>query len=211
MAMKHPSNTIQRRNILTGLFITCLLPAMLSGCGNGGAAAGQEAGPAPELPVMTVDTTSAMTSNEYAALLEGKVNVDIRPQVDGYLDKIFVDEGSFVKAGQPLFQVNAQPYTEQLNKDIANLHAMESSLNAAELEVEKVRPLVANKVIAEMQLKTATAALQTAKANVEQAKAAVAASRINVGFTLVNSRLHVGNQLLIAGKEGGKSGLWVRP
>lgn len=187
MAMKHPNNTIHHRNILPGLFMALLLPAVLSGCSGKGAAAGQETAPAAELPVMTMDTTSAMTTNEYAALLEGKVNVDVRTQVDGYLDKIFVDEGSFVKAGQPLFQINALPYTEQLNKDIASLHAMESSLTAAELEVEKVRPLVANKVIAEMQLKTAMAALQTAKANVEQARAAVAASRINVGFTLVKA------------------------
>lgn len=143
--------------------------------------------PVPELPVLTLDTTTAMTTSDYSALLEGKVNVDIRPQVDGYLDKIFVDEGSFVKAGQPLFQINDQTYREQLNKDIASLHAMESALNAAQLEVDKVKPLVENKVMAEMQLKTALATLQTAKANVEQAKAAVASSRINVGFTLVKA------------------------
>ncbi|NLR68909.1 efflux RND transporter periplasmic adaptor subunit [Chitinophaga varians] len=168
--------------------IACLLPAALSSCGSkaGAEAAGMEA-PVPELPVMTLDTTTAMTTNDYSALLEGKVNVDIRPQVDGYLDKIFVDEGSYVKAGQPLFQINDQTYREQLNKDIASLHAMESALNAAQLEVDKVKPLVDNKVMAEMQLKTALATLQTAKANVEQAKAAVASSRINVGFTLVKA------------------------
>ncbi|NML38866.1 efflux RND transporter periplasmic adaptor subunit [Chitinophaga sp. G-6-1-13] len=168
--------------------IACLVPAALSSCGNkaGAAAAGMEA-PVPELPVMTLDTTTAMTTNDYSALLEGKVNVDIRPQVDGYLDKIFVDEGSYVKAGQPLFQINDQTYREQLNKDIASLHAMESALNAAQLEVDKVKPLVDNKVMAEMQLKTALATLQTAKANVEQARAAVASSRINVGFTLVKA------------------------
>lgn len=168
--------------------MACLLPAALSSCGNkaGAETAGMET-PVPELPVMTLDTTTAMTTSDYSALLEGKVNVDIRPQVDGYLDKIFVDEGSYVKAGQPLFQINDQTYREQLNKDIASLHAMESALNAAQLEVDKVKPLVDNKVMAEMQLKTALATLQTAKANVEQAKAAVASSRINVGFTLVKA------------------------
>lgn len=168
--------------------MACLLPAALSSCGNkaGAETAGMET-PVPELPVMTLDTTTAMTTSDYSALLEGKVNVDIRPQVDGYLDKIFVDEGSYVKAGQPLFQINEQTYREQLNKDIASLHAMESALNAAQLEVDKVKPLVDNKVMAEMQLKTALATLQTAKANVEQAKAAVASSRINVGFTLVKA------------------------
>ncbi|WP_240975446.1 efflux RND transporter periplasmic adaptor subunit [Chitinophaga fulva] len=186
--MTHAKSNIRSRHLIPGLMIACLVPAALSSCGNkaGAAAAGMEA-PVPELPVMTLDTTTAMTTNDYSALLEGKVNVDIRPQVDGYLDKIFVDEGSYVKAGQPLFQINDQTYREQLNKDIASLHAMESALNAAQLEVDKVKPLVDNKVMAEMQLKTALATLQTAKANVEQARAAVASSRINVGFTLVKA------------------------
>ncbi|MBS0026480.1 efflux RND transporter periplasmic adaptor subunit [Chitinophaga sp. 2R12] len=177
---------ISYSNIFPGLLIAGLLSAALYGCG---ASAGEAppAGAAPELPVSTLDTSSALTGSSYAAVLEGKVNVDIRTQVDGYLDKIFVDEGSFVKAGQPLFQVNDRPFREQLNKDIANLHAMQSSLHAAELEVDKVKPLVDNKVVADMQLKTAMAALQTAKANVEQAKAAVAASQINVGFSLVKA------------------------
>lgn len=186
--MTHQQSNVRSRRLIPGLIMACLLPAALSSCGNkaGAETAGMEA-PVPELPVLTLDTTTAMTTSDYSALLEGKVNVDIRPQVDGYLDKIFVDEGSFVKAGQPLFQINDQTYREQLNKDIASLHAMESALNAAQLEVDKVKPLVENKVMAEMQLKTALATLQTAKANVEQAKAAVASSRINVGFTLVKA------------------------
>ncbi|NSL87704.1 efflux RND transporter periplasmic adaptor subunit [Chitinophaga sp. Mgbs1] len=165
-----------------------MLAAGITGCGgNAGAAAGAEAMPPQELPVATLDTTTAMTTKAYAAQLEGKVNVDVRPQVDGYLDKIYVEEGSYVKAGQPLFGINDQPYREQLNKDIASLHAMESALAAAELEAEKIRPLVENKVVAGIQLKTAQATVQTAKANVEQAKAAVAASRINMGFTVVKA------------------------
>ncbi|RXK82861.1 biotin/lipoyl-binding protein [Filimonas effusa] len=59
--------------------------------------------PTPELPVMTLDTTTALTIRDYAALLEGTENVDLRPQVSGYLEKIFVEEGRFVTAGQPLF------------------------------------------------------------------------------------------------------------
>ncbi|NLR79538.1 efflux RND transporter periplasmic adaptor subunit [Chitinophaga eiseniae] len=165
-----------------------LLSATLYGCGSQATdATASAAANVPELPITTLDTTSAFTTSEYATIVEGKVNVDVRPQVDGYLDKIYIEEGSFVKAGQPLFKINDQPYTEQLNKDIANLHAMQSAVTSAELEVEKIKPLVANKVVADMQLKTAIAALQTAKANVEQSKAAIAASQINVGFTLVKA------------------------
>ncbi|WP_245957340.1 efflux RND transporter periplasmic adaptor subunit [Chitinophaga flava] len=186
--MNHLKSNIRNRHILPGMIMACLLPAALSSCGgNAGAETANMAAPTPELPVMTLDTTTTLTTNEYSAQLEGKVNVDVRPQVDGYIKKIFVDEGSYVKAGQPLFEINDQPYREQLNRDIASLHAMESALAAAQLEVDKVRPLVENKVVADMQLKTAMATMQTAKANVEQAKAAVAASRVNVGFTLIKA------------------------
>ncbi|WP_249219686.1 efflux RND transporter periplasmic adaptor subunit [Chitinophaga sp. HK235] len=186
--MNLQKSNIRSRHILPGMIMACLLPAALSSCGgNAGAETAGMAAPTPELPVMTLDTTTTLTTNEYSAQLEGKVNVDVRPQVDGYLKKIFVDEGSYVKAGQPLFEINDQPYREQLNRDIASLHAMESALAAAQLEVDKVRPLVENKVVADMQLKTAMATMQTAKANVDQAKAAVAASRVNVGFTLIKA------------------------
>ncbi len=57
----------------------------------------------------------ATTYKEYSATLEGRVNVEIRPQVEGYLEKIYVDEGAYVKAGQPLFKINDRIYNEQLN------------------------------------------------------------------------------------------------
>ena len=162
--------------------------SVLSSCRSGGEGdAAMAAMPTPELPVMTLDTTTALTIRDYAALLEGKENVDIRPQVSGYLDKILVEEGSFVSAGQSLFKINDRPYQEQLNKDIASLHAMQSARASAALEVEKMKPLAENKVVSAIQLKTALTALETADANVEQAKAAVAASQVNVGFTLIKA------------------------
>src|SRR5690554_2187219 len=62
------------------------------------------------LPVISIDTATAVTVKDYIGSIEGKINVEIRPQVEGILDKIFVDEGAYVKEGQPLFQINPQPY-----------------------------------------------------------------------------------------------------
>src|SRR6185295_4454946 len=67
------------------------------------------------LPVVPVTTTSGTTFREFPAALEGKVNVEIRPQVEGYLEKIYVDEGAYVKNGQPLFKIDARVYNEALN------------------------------------------------------------------------------------------------
>lgn len=162
--------------------------ALLNGCRSGEASPGaRQAMPTPELPVLTLDTTSALSVRDYAAMLEGKENVDIRAQVNGYLEKMYVEEGSFVQAGQNLFKINDRPYQEQLNKDIASLHAMQAALANARLEVDKMKPLAENKVVSDIQLKTALTALETAKANVEQAKASVAASRVNLDFTLIKA------------------------
>jgi membrane fusion protein (multidrug efflux system) len=76
--------------------------------------------PAPELPVYTVITSPATTYQEFPTALEGKNNVEIRSQVDGYLDKIYVEEGAYVRAGQPLFKIDSRAYGEQMNMASAN-------------------------------------------------------------------------------------------
>lgn len=142
---------------------------------------------APNVPVSTVDTASATTFTDYSATLEGKVNVEIRAQVDGYLEKIFVDEGAFVKEGQALFKINDQPYQEQLNTALANQHAAEANLAKAQLELDKMETLTKNNVVSDIQLKTAKSSFEVAKASLEQAKAAVGLAKINLGYTLIKA------------------------
>src|SRR5690349_5239315 len=71
--------------------------------------------PPQQLPVVAINTLPATTYQEFTASLEGSKDIEIRPQVNGYVEKIFVDEGAHVKKGQPLFQINNQPYREALN------------------------------------------------------------------------------------------------
>jgi membrane fusion protein (multidrug efflux system) len=146
-----------------------------------------QAPPPPQLPVATVITGNDTTYQEYPASIEGAVNVEIRPQVSGSLDKVFVDEGAAVTAGEPLFKINDLPYRAALNNATASLHAMQAAVANAQLEVEKLTPLVQNKVVSEYQLKTAKAQLDIAKANVEQAKAGVSTAQINLGYTVIKA------------------------
>ncbi|MDB5111973.1 MAG: efflux transporter periplasmic adaptor subunit, partial [Mucilaginibacter sp.] len=127
------------------------------------------------------------TYQEYPASIEGAVNVEIRPQVSGALDKVFVDEGAYVSAGQPLFKINELPYRAQLNNALASQHAAEGAIANAQLEVDKLTPLVENKVVSDYQLRSAKAAYQVAKANLEQAKANVSTAQINLGYTLIKA------------------------
>jgi len=143
--------------------------------------------PPQTLPVIRVGVGSGTTYLQYPASIAGTVNVEIRPQVSGTLDRVFIEEGAYVRAGDPLFKINEAPYREKLNNAIATLHAAEGGLVNAELEVEKLTPLVDNKVVSDYQIRTARAASQVAAANVEQAKADIAAAQINIGYTLIRA------------------------
>ncbi|QBZ98530.1 efflux RND transporter periplasmic adaptor subunit [Flavobacterium sangjuense] len=144
--------------------------------------------PAPAtLPVMDVAYASASTDTEYPVAIQGKTDVEIRPQVSGTLDKIYVDEGAYVTAGQPLFKINDNPYRQQYNNATASLNAAEAAVINAQLEVEKLTPLVANKVVSDYQLKTAKANLAIAKATVAQSKAVVGTAQINLGYTIIKA------------------------
>jgi len=165
---------------------TILLAALfIMGCANKTPQAPAPAPPA--LPVASITTGSETTFQDYPASIEGIVNVEIRPQVSGTLEKVYVDEGAFVNSGQPIFKINEQPYRAALNNALAAQHSAEASLINAQLEVERLTPLVQNKVISEFQLKSAKATVQVAKANIEQAKANVATASINLGYTLIKA------------------------
>ncbi len=161
--------------------------AVLYSCGSSTANAPASAPPAQALPVITVSDHEVTAHREFTASIQGSRDIEIRPQVDGYLDRISVDEGAYVRKGQVLFHIDARPYTEQLNTAKASLQSAKASLESASINVEKLTPLVANKVVSDVQLKTAKAAYDAAKANVAQAQAAVDAAKINLGYTSVTA------------------------
>lgn len=139
------------------------------------------------LPVFTVDTSDATTIKNYLGTIEGKVNVEIRPQVEGVLEEIYADEGSFVEKGQKLFKVDASAYQEVLNNTIATQNVAKAKLQNAQLEMERLEPLVENDVISEVRLRSAKSDYDVAKASLDQASAAVRSAQINTGFTVITA------------------------
>ena len=152
---------------------------------SGGNAALQQ--PAQALPVVTVSNSTATTYKEFSAALQGSKDIEIRAQVDGYLDRIYVDEGAYVNQGQLLFKVNDQPYREQLNNARANLAAAKANLANAEINVFKLTPLVENNVVSDIQLRAAKAGYEAALASVTQAEAMVGSAQINLGYTTISA------------------------
>ncbi|AOC96278.1 Toluene efflux pump periplasmic linker protein TtgG precursor [Flavobacterium anhuiense] len=144
--------TMKMKNVIITSFILALV---LSSCADKNQA--PTAPPPPVLPVLAITSANTTTDSEYPASIQGTVDVEIRPQVSGNLDRIYVDEGAYVNKGQTLFKINERPYREQLNNALASLHAAEAALINANLEVDKLTPLVQNKVVSDYQLKTAKA------------------------------------------------------
>jgi membrane fusion protein (multidrug efflux system) len=124
-------------------------------------------------PVETVAKEDATIYQEYTANLEGQQNVEIRPKVNGFIQKMYVDEGQMVKKGQLLFKLE----TQTLNQDASAAKAM---VQAAQVEVDRLKPLVDRKIISNVQL-------ETAKAKLAQAKSAYGSIAATIGYGTITS------------------------
>ena len=175
-----------RKYLSAGILFLSVLVSLQS-CHNSEASAGYAAPPPASLPVVTVTERPFTTYREYTAALEGSNDIEIRPQVSGYIEKIYVDEGAFVKKGQALFKINDQPYQEAFNNANAALAVAKANQASAEISMNKLEPLVQNQVISPIQLKTAKAVYDATTAYVAQADAQVANAKINIGYSLIKA------------------------
>lgn len=129
--------------------------------------------PPMPFPVQTIERQDATVYEEYTANLEGQQNVEIRPKVSGYIQKIYVDEGQVVRKGQLLFKLE----TQTRNQDAA---AAKANVDAAQVEVDRLKPLVDRKIISSVQL-------ETAKARLAQAKAAYSSVAADISYGTITS------------------------
>ncbi|WP_316822857.1 efflux RND transporter periplasmic adaptor subunit [Pedobacter gandavensis] len=169
-----------------------LLPALmiLSSCGNSGSKqAGPGAGPAQikEYKVLELQPRNATLNTDYPASIQGQQNIEIRPRVDGYVEKIFVDEGSVVRKGQPLFKINAPQYEQEVRTATASIKSAEAEVSAANMAVNKVKPLVEKDIVSKYELESAQYTYQAKVAALAQAKAALSNAKTNLGYTTVTS------------------------
>src|SRR5215216_2234425 len=88
------------------LFLFSFIAIIFYSCSSSSGSETMQQQPPQALPVLTVTTMPATTFQEFSASLQGSKDIEIRSQVDGYIDKIYVDEGAHVRRGQPLFHIN---------------------------------------------------------------------------------------------------------
>jgi len=181
---KLPSFNLQNKN--TAIVIPVLL--LLFSCGskeqqNSGFGAQGIA----TYKVLTLQPRSATLNTDYPASIQGLQNIEIRPKVDGFVEKIYVDEGSLVKKGQLLFKINAPQYEQDVRTAQAGIKTAEADVNSATLQVNKVKPLVEKDIISHYELESAQYTLQSKEAALAQAKAALENARVNLGYTTIVS------------------------
>lgn len=167
------------------------LGAILASCGGGkddkAAKAAAAAAQPQAYPVFAVATQSTTLDSDYPATIEGIQDVDIRPKVDGFIEKIYVDEGAVVKKGQLLFKINAPQYEQQVRTANASISNAEANVNAAQLQVNKTKPLVDKDIISKYELEAAQLTLQSRRAALAQAKAELVNAKVNLGYTNITS------------------------
>ncbi|GGG38052.1 efflux RND transporter periplasmic adaptor subunit [Bizionia arctica] len=130
-------------------------------------------GPAPAFPVAQLQTKTVTGYQEYPTSIEGVVNSDVRAKISGYIQKVLVDDGQKVRKGQELFKLE----TQSLSQDAG---AAQAGVNVAQVEVDKLIPLVEKNIISPVQL-------ETAKANLAQAKANYNSVSANIGYATIKS------------------------
>ncbi len=161
---------------------------IIASCGKNDKSA--QAGGAPqvkEYKTLTLQPESATLNSDYPASIQGQQNIEIRPRVEGYIDKIFVDEGAVVKAGQPLFKISAPEYEQQVRTATASIKSAQADLSSAKLAVNKVKPLVEKGIISKYDLESAQYTYESALASLAQANAALVNAKTNLGYTTVTS------------------------
>lgn len=137
--------------------------------------------------VMRVSLSNTIVPSSYSASVQGKQNVEIRPQVSGLITEIHINEGAAVKKGQSLFVIDQVPYQAALETATANVMSAKTKVATAQLIADSKRELFNENVVSEFELKTAQNSLLEAKAALAQARAEEVNARNSFSYTVIKS------------------------
>ena len=143
--------------------------------------------PPPGVTVATVVEKDVPLSQEWVGTTLGNVDAEIRPKVDGFLLTRVYTEGSFVRKGQTMFQLDprqAQAAVEQARGQLEQARAL---LSQAQIDINRYTPLVAEKAVSQAELDRATSLKQSATAQMDAAQASLDNAKLNLGWTTVAS------------------------
>jgi len=186
MQHKDSSNHIRE----TFLKLTMVLLALLSGFLLAGCGREQQSPPPPPVPevaTVTVQTQRVVLTTELPGRTSAFRIAEIRPQVNGLIQKRLFTEGSDVKAGQVLYQIDPDLFQAALDNAKAALGRAEASLTAIRLRAERYREALADKAVSQQNYDDAAAALKQAEADIQYWKATVKTANISLRYTRVTA------------------------
>ena len=160
------------------------LSAVLAACSG---APPPAAPPPPQVVVRTLAPAEASVTVDYVAQTEALNEVEIRPRVGGLLETQAAVEGSKVKKGQLLFEIDAQPYQAAVSQAKAALALAQSAFDQADRDLARVKPLSTIDAVSQQELDAAIARHDASNAQVEAARAALKTAELNLGYTRVTS------------------------
>jgi membrane fusion protein (multidrug efflux system) len=169
-----------------GFTAVLLLSLMAAACGRSNVHAAAQP-PAPEVRVAPVIQQDVPVYTDWVATLDGYVNAEMRPQVSGYIIKQNYEEGSLVRKGQALFEIDPRPFQAALDRAKGDLAQAQAQLGKSSLDVKRDTPLAEARAIAQSQLDNELQAKLGAEAAVESDKAAIEQAELNLEWTKVTS------------------------
>ena len=158
--------------------------SLLTACGNsqGGMKLGDS-----EYAVMTVNSSSSDQSTSYPATIRGTQDIEIRPQVSGFIVKLCVDEGATVRKDQALFEIDPTQYKAAYNQAKAAVEMAQANVSTLELTEKNKKDLYDKAIISSFEYQTAVNQLASARATLAQSKASMVSAKQNLDFCTVKS------------------------
>ena len=147
----------------------------------------QQQAPAPEIATITVATGNSELNRTYPATIKGKADIDIRPQVTGFITKVHVDEGQKVRKGQVLFTLDQVQYQAAVAQAQAAVKVAETAVATAQLTTNNKKSLFEKNIISEYEYKLSENSLAQAEAQLAQANANLVNARKNLSYTMVTA------------------------
>ena len=166
------------------LLLIFLMVSLLLSCSDKDKQDKQVAESFPVTSPIMIDTT---LHTDYVAEIHAIQNVEIRARVKGYLGKIFIDEGKYVKKGQVLFSINNSELKENVVKAGAILRSTVTELKAAEIEFNNTKRLVDKNIVSNTELEVAKNKIDMMKAKIEEAQSNETYAKIQLTYTLINA------------------------
>ncbi len=141
--------------------------------------------PPVAVTIDTVKTTDAVYYDEYPATVTALNQVDLRPQVNGFVTGIYFKDGARVKKGQLLYAIDEQLYAANYQQAVANLNVQKANLDKAQKDANRYHELEKNDAVAKQLVDNADAALEVAKKQADASRAAIQAVQTNVKYTKI--------------------------